>query len=186
MSEDARTEFGGLGLEPSSALGLCVLLSSLGCQNNTIELEFPMGSTGGATSDTNEGTADGSTGTPPPPPPPATSTSTTTSTTVTTSPPPPPTTVTASATATTGPPPPSNACQAYAQLIDTCYGEYYEDAYLYCLEYLETVTAQYGEECGLLLEEYMVCLSNLTCRELGSGNTPPCDEIYDAFQLQCP
>ena len=161
-----------------SALGLCVLLSSLGCQNNTIELEFPPNGTSGMPPATDDGSTSAEASTSDQP---ITTTITTTSTTTsTTAPPPPPPT----ATATTGVPPGNEACLGYAQIISACYGDYYEDVYLGCIEALEFVITNYGEACGLLYEEYLACLSSLSCRELMTGIVM-CQEQLDLFELEC-
>lgn len=149
-----------------SVLGMCVLLSSVGCQNNTIELEFPSdGSTSGPAtgSDTS---ADSSTSSP-------------TTTGVTTA-----ATTTPGTATTTGLPPVQEVCTGYAQILDECYGVYYDDAYSSCLSTIEIVTLNYGEACGLLYQEYLACLSNLSCEELMAGNQ--CGELFEQFQLECP
>ena len=163
-----------------SGLGLCVLLSSLGCQNNTIELEFPPAGTGGSTA----GTGDGSSAEE------ASTSGPSMTSTVTTSPPPPPppppTTVSETAsTTTTGDPPPSVGCQGYAALVMECYGSYGEEAYGYCLEYVAYME-MLGGDCPALFEDYLVCISALTCQQLMMGTTEECEAIFMQLQLQCP
>lgn len=70
---------------------------------------------------------------------------------------------------TTDPPPPPEACQAYSALITECYGaETGESAYYYCAEYLEYL-AGYTPECVPFFEEFLVCISELSCMDLSSG-----------------
>jgi hypothetical protein len=75
---------------------------------------------------------------------------------------------------TDGPSP--DACQGYSALVTECYGaEQGEAAYGYCLEYLAYIEQQYGPECVPLFEEFVVCLSALSCRELTGGGGPSCE-----------
>jgi hypothetical protein len=85
---------------------------------------------------------------------------------------------------TTDPPPPTSyACQAYSVLVAECYSE--EDAqtaYAFCLEYLAYLE-QIDSGCISSFEEYVVCLSMLSCPEL-TGPEPPC-EIESQQLEQC-
>ena len=70
---------------------------------------------------------------------------------------------------TTDPPPPPEACQAYSALVTECYGaEYGENSFNYCVEYLDYL-AGYTPQCVPFFEEYLVCISELSCGELSSG-----------------
>jgi hypothetical protein len=80
-----------------------------------------------------------------------------------------PTTAETSDVTTEPPPPPSEVCQAYSVLITECYDpETGEAAFGYCADYLEYLE-QYMPECVPAFEDFMVCISALSCRELQNG-----------------
>jgi len=83
---------------------------------------------------------------------------------------------------TTDPPPPpeSYACQAYSSVVGMCYGERYgQSSYGYCLEYLAYVE-QYSPECVPSFDEFLVCLSMLSCEEFGAFEL--CQREYQKFE----
>jgi hypothetical protein len=81
---------------------------------------------------------------------------------------------------TTAPPPPSEACQAYSTLITECYGEGDgESAFYYCMQYLDYLGG-YTPECVPSFEEYMVCISELSCGDL--GDPAFCSDEVEAFE----
>ena len=78
---------------------------------------------------------------------------------------------------TTDPPPPDDACQAYSALITECYGpESGETSFNYCEEYVAYLEG-YLPECVPYLEDYLVCISMLSCGDFVSGR-PYCEVEY--------
>ena len=58
-------------------------------------------------------------------------------------------------------------CREYADTIGACYGPGFgESAYWDCYVYLSAVGSPYGTACGVLIEDTLACLSQLTCTEL--------------------
>lgn len=69
---------------------------------------------------------------------------------------------------TTDPPPP-DACQAYSAFITECYGPRNgESSFYYCTQYLEYLGG-YTPECVPLFEEFLVCISELSCGDLNES-----------------
>ncbi len=76
------------------------------------------------------------------------------------------------------------ACAAYGELAIECYGkEYGGSTEYYCGQSLDYYTG-YSAECGAAYEDYIVCLSGLSCEELEAPERCP-DELA-AFLAACP
>jgi len=66
-------------------------------------------------------------------------------------------------------PTPSPGCQAYSALAEECYGrDAAESAYGYCIDYLSYLELE-APECIPMFEEFLVCISALSCREFQDG-----------------
>jgi hypothetical protein len=70
------------------------------------------------------------------------------------------------------------ACTAYADLVETCGGTAAE-AYMYCVDYSGFLYDNYGADCLAAYEDFLVCISELSCDEFG-GPDPFC-ETESAF-----
>lgn len=170
--------------EEHCGLSLLLAVSASGClglpriSEETDDADAEGGDTGHA-DDTGAPTTSTTSATSPPIPPPSTSTtSATTSTTTPPMPPPPgiPDVLPIPDGGTTG------VCTGYAELIADCYGgQYIDEAYGYCLEYLTYVDEYTGGECVPPFEEYLVCLGTLSCEEFQMG-IGPCDPQAQAFE----
>lgn len=69
--------------------------------------------------------------------------------------------------------PPNSVCQDYADLITECYSEKEGQAVLdYCPEYLQGLYDSYGEDCVSVYEDFLACLSTLTCKEFMGDACP--------------
>ena len=80
---------------------------------------------------------------------------------------------------------PPGACADYADLITECYNEKEGMAVLdYCGEYLQQLYDSYGEGCVTAYEDYLACLSGLTCDEL-MGADPVCEAEETALDEAC-
>ena len=75
-------------------------------------------------------------------------------------------------------------CAAYGAAAIKCevpYAEYVEISCGYALEYNE----MYSAECGVAYEEYVACLSELSCEEL-TGEAPCMTQLDALLALGCP
>lgn len=171
-------------LEEHRGLGLLLALSSTGCLGLP-RFDEPIDDdsgteTGDETAHTTGGPGPMPTTAPPPTTGPLPTTSTTGMPTSTTSTGP-------MSTVTTAPPPPIldvnqglAGCQAYAEIMDYCYGEPRgEQAYDFCTQYVEYLQEDFPE-CVPVLDAFFVCLSTLPCDELFGPETP-CEPLIDVF-----
>lgn len=81
--------------------------------------------------------------------------------------------------------PPSAGCQAYADLVADCYMDQAAgDATLnYCNEQT-TYYEMYGPECLSAFEDFIACLSALSC-EMLMGAEPVCEAELEAVDTTC-
>jgi len=80
--------------------------------------------------------------------------------------------------------PPSKICANYADQITECYNEKEGMAALdYCGEYLQQLYDDYGKACVTTYEDYLACLSVLTCEELMAAE--PCAEELATVTKTC-
>jgi hypothetical protein len=77
-------------------------------------------------------------------------------------------------------------CEAYAAQIALCYGDPTLEpiALMYCSESTAYYGMQYGAVCVAAFEDFLVCISNLSCMELMSG-MPVCPAEGMALQMEC-
>lgn len=82
------------------------------------------------------------------------------------------------------------ACSAYNDLVNECFfdgglpAECTELYNVYCQYYLEGAVYEYGEECGAAYAAYLDCLSQLTCKELRTGDVACADQVA-AIEMAC-
>ena len=80
---------------------------------------------------------------------------------------------------------PPDACVQYSDLITECYNEKEGMAILdYCGEYIQYLYDTYGEGCVTAYEDYLACLSGLTC-EMLMGPDPVCEDEEAALGEAC-
>jgi hypothetical protein len=88
------------------------------------------------------------------------------------------------ASGTTGIPVPES-CAAYADLITLCYDEASGTAAaMYCGETLSFYEMTYGAQCVAVFEEYLACLSSLTC-EMLAGKDLVCEKESQTVEMFC-
>lgn len=81
-------------------------------------------------------------------------------------------------------------CQDYTNLINDCdyMGAFPQDCVdlyeAYCQYYIESYEMNYGKACGAAVDEYLACLSDLSCEEFGDA-TPDCPEEGAAVEMEC-
>lgn len=95
-----------------------------------------------------------------------------------------------SGTAGTGPEPTTGgdvppACAAYGDAVTLCYdAEAGASAASYCAEAFANYEMNYGAECVAAFEDWLACLSALTCEEL-TGADPVCADQSGALETAC-
>lgn len=86
---------------------------------------------------------------------------------------------------TDAPPPISEACTAYGEQVAECYDPRTgASATAYCTEVLELYAQYYGAECLSAFEDWLVCLSSLSCEEF-TGPDPVCQEENQLVEQAC-
>ncbi len=83
----------------------------------------------------------------------------------------------------------SDACVDLILQYDSCYNEMLSEECIdfyaaYCQYGIDQYTAQYGDDCGTVIEEYYVCVSALSCEEL-EKNPNPCPDEQTAIDEVC-
>lgn len=82
-------------------------------------------------------------------------------------------------------PPVTDACLAFGNKVAECYDEHMgEQAIGYCAEALALYTEYYGPDCGVAFEDFVACLSSLSCEEL-TGPEFVCQVEYAKLQEVC-
>jgi hypothetical protein len=77
------------------------------------------------------------------------------------------------------------SCAAYADLVTMCYDEKAgATTAMYCAETLAYYEMNYGAECVTAYEDYLACLSALTCKML-TGKDPLCEEEFMMVETIC-
>ena len=77
------------------------------------------------------------------------------------------------------------ACTAYGDAITLCYdAEAGASAAQYCAEVFANYETNYGAECVAAFEEWLACLSALTCEEL-TGADPVCPDQQGTLETVC-
>lgn len=83
------------------------------------------------------------------------------------------------------PPPTSEACAAYGDQVAECYDlRSGAAATAYCIEALELYAQYYGAECLSAFEDFLVCLSSLSCEEF-TGPELVCQEENALVEQAC-
>lgn len=77
------------------------------------------------------------------------------------------------------------ACVTYAEAVTLCYDEKAGAAAgQYCAETIAYYEMMYGAECVTAFEDWLACLSALTCEEF-TGKDPVCEEQSMALGTAC-
>jgi hypothetical protein len=77
------------------------------------------------------------------------------------------------------------ACATYADLVTMCYdAEAGAGAASYCADAFANYEANYGAECVAAFEDWLACLSALTCEEF-TGAEPVCADQSGALETAC-
>lgn len=78
-------------------------------------------------------------------------------------------------------------CATYGDVIEGCFAGYGEIAAEQCAYFLADYTASYGDACAAAFEEYITCLSGLTCKELEVKDMVPaaCEDEDAAIETEC-
>lgn len=77
------------------------------------------------------------------------------------------------------------SCSTYADLVTMCYdAEAGASAATYCAEAFAAYEASYGAECVAAFEDWLACLSALTCEEF-TGADPVCADQATALETAC-
>jgi hypothetical protein len=77
------------------------------------------------------------------------------------------------------------ACVAYGDAIEACFAGYGADAAASCANYHATYNENYGAECVAAYEDFLACLSMLTCKELEMDPDTVCVAEQDAQAMAC-
>jgi hypothetical protein len=77
------------------------------------------------------------------------------------------------------------ACASYGDAIEACFAGYGADAAASCANYHATYTENYGAECVAAYEDFLACLSALTCEELMMDPADVCVAEQDAQAMVC-
>lgn len=77
------------------------------------------------------------------------------------------------------------SCSTYADLVTMCYdAKAGAAAASYCADAFTNYEANYGAECVAAFEDWLACLSALTCEEF-TGADPVCEEQATALETAC-
>jgi hypothetical protein len=77
------------------------------------------------------------------------------------------------------------ACQSYGDAIEACFAGYGADAAASCANYHMTYSDTYGPECVTAYEDYLACLSALSCDDLMMDPDTVCVPEQDALGMAC-
>ena len=77
------------------------------------------------------------------------------------------------------------ACQTYGEAIEACFAGYGEYAATSCANYHAMYTESYGAECIAAFEEWLACLSGLSCEDLGMEEPEACAKQTMARDTAC-
>jgi len=77
------------------------------------------------------------------------------------------------------------ACQSYGDAIETCFAGYGADAATSCATYHAMYTENYGAECIAAFEDWLACLSALSCEDLEMEEPAACAEAVTARDTAC-
>jgi len=77
------------------------------------------------------------------------------------------------------------ACEAYGAIVTYCYDPVSgAQAEMYCDQYQMYLSMMYGPACVMAFEDFVVCLSTLTCPEF-MGGMAVCVAEEAAFAAAC-
>ncbi|MEM9453569.1 MAG: hypothetical protein AAGF11_05290 [Myxococcota bacterium] len=76
-------------------------------------------------------------------------------------------------------------CEAYGDQIAYCYGNpaYEMLAEMYCIDAIAYYDMMYGPACAVAFEDFIACISNLSCADL--MNNVGCDAEFMMFAMTC-